>query len=92
MKKLNFTLNKMLSFLDNIGFMLLGTAVSLWVGSPTNVPMATKFALLGGFSLLASFLLGLMNSDTDDNTDCTKVVFVKKVKKKTKKSKKRRKK
>ena len=82
MKRLNFTINKLLSFLDNIGFMLLGTALSLAVGSPAKLALAAKFGMLGAGALFAGFLLGLINADLDK--DCKKSGS-KKAKKKAKK-------
>jgi len=93
MNKLNFTFNKLLSFLDNIGFMLLGTALSLAVGNTADLVMAAKFGVLGTASLLAGFLLGLIAADADD-TDKKVVVSAKKAKKtkRKKRTKKRKKK
>lgn len=88
MKKLNFTIEKMLSFLEDAGKTLLGTALGLYIGTPPHVVLAAKFAALGVTSIFLSFLLGLIKTDLEDENDCTKVVFVKKVKKKTKKNKK----
>ena len=91
MRKINFTLDKLFSLLDNLGYILLGAALSAYAGTPSDIGMAVKFLALGAASLVLSYLLGLINADSNNN-DCTKVIVVMKKAKGKKKKKKNKKK
>jgi len=82
----DFILTKLLTLLENIGYILIGTALSLAISTPPNMTLSIKFAGLGAASFLLSIILGAIDNSVSNNN------IVKSAKKTRKRRKKKRRK